>query len=260
MTENYYTTSEAARVLSVSPDTVLKWVNAGKIDSFRTPGGHSRIPKDAVMSMLPSSGPDSGQPSTDGRTSDFKYCWEFHGINNAMKEECSRCVAYLTRARRCYELRDLPGQFGALRLHCKLDCAECEYFRLVRNQSTTALILTRNRQLTNSLKVHTDNPELSLRFAGSEYECAAVIDRFRPDFVVIDCSLGMSKTREICQHLESDDRIPYTRIILASNTAANKDCHDGSIFGWIRKPFTFEQLKQCVDREHLSAEQQASVS
>ena len=48
MVKDYYTTSEAARLLSVSADTVLKWVKADKIDSYRTPGGHARIPKAAV--------------------------------------------------------------------------------------------------------------------------------------------------------------------------------------------------------------------
>ncbi|WP_457826562.1 MerR family transcriptional regulator, partial [Staphylococcus aureus] len=42
--KDYLTTSQAARLLAVSPDTVLKWVRAGKVKSYRTLGGHFRIP------------------------------------------------------------------------------------------------------------------------------------------------------------------------------------------------------------------------
>ena len=51
MAKDYFTTTEAANLLSVSPDTVLKWVRAGKIESYRTPGGHSRIPSEAVARL-----------------------------------------------------------------------------------------------------------------------------------------------------------------------------------------------------------------
>ena len=70
----YYTTSQAAKLLSVSPDTVLRWVKAGKISSYRTPGGHARIPADAVAALLPraeraflSLDPDDGPHSSN--------CW-----------------------------------------------------------------------------------------------------------------------------------------------------------------------------------------
>ena len=48
--KDYLTTSQAAKILSVSPDAVLKWARAGKIEAYRTPGGHFRIPKSALSS------------------------------------------------------------------------------------------------------------------------------------------------------------------------------------------------------------------
>ena len=36
--KNYLTTTQAAKLLSVSPDTVLKWVKAGKLQARRTLG------------------------------------------------------------------------------------------------------------------------------------------------------------------------------------------------------------------------------
>ena len=38
-----FTTGQAARLCSVTPDTVLKWIKAGRIEAQRTAGGHYRI-------------------------------------------------------------------------------------------------------------------------------------------------------------------------------------------------------------------------
>jgi excisionase family DNA binding protein len=43
--------TEAAKKCSVHVDTMRRWADSGKISSFRTPGGHRRIPE----SSLPSS-------------------------------------------------------------------------------------------------------------------------------------------------------------------------------------------------------------
>ena len=39
----YLSTGKAAKALSVTPDTVLKWIKSGKLDARRTAGGHYRI-------------------------------------------------------------------------------------------------------------------------------------------------------------------------------------------------------------------------
>ena len=36
-------TGQAAKLLSVSPDTVLKWVKKGRVFAQKTPGGHHRL-------------------------------------------------------------------------------------------------------------------------------------------------------------------------------------------------------------------------
>lgn len=46
------TTIEAAEMLDVSPDTIRRMCNRGDIASWRTPGGHRRIPADAVHAIL----------------------------------------------------------------------------------------------------------------------------------------------------------------------------------------------------------------
>lgn len=258
MAKDYYTTTEAARQLAVSPDTVLKWARAGKIASYRTPGGHARIPKQAVASLLPGGGAAQAVATNGRQELSYQYCWQFHAAGEAAKPECLDCVAYRSRAGRCYEMREIPEEFGHLRLHCQTTCAACDYYQLMQGRGTSALILTRSQSLQDALRAAANDTEVLLQFASSEYECAAIVEKFRPDFIVIDCSLGKSRTRELCQSLANDDRIPFTRIILASQTTDVQNCADGEIFGWIRKPFNYEQLKGCLSRPRLEAARLAS--
>ncbi len=253
MARNYYTTTEAAKQLSVSPDTVLKWVRAGKITSYRTPGGHSRIPRQAIDSLLLRRQSAGGAVEPPVQSAAYQYCWDFYSEHGDVEDKCLDCVAYRSRAKRCYEMRDIPEEFGHLKLHCAGSCTSCEYYRVMHGSRTSALLLTRSRRLIRMIETKASDEEIVLRFASSEYECAAAIDKFRPDFVVIDCSLGRARTRLLCRSLGDDDRIPFTRIILASQSADIKDCTEGGIFGWIRKPFTYQQLRTCLNRDQLQA-------
>ncbi|MEE9442341.1 MAG: helix-turn-helix domain-containing protein [candidate division Zixibacteria bacterium] len=131
MGKRHFTTSEVARLLSVAPDTVLKWVKAGKIASYRTPGGHSRIPAEAIEKMLPDDRllKKSKELHPD-RNDSFQYCWEFFAKSSGLNENCQHCIAYRSRSQRCYEMKHIPKEFGHLKLYCKDSCEECEYYLL----------------------------------------------------------------------------------------------------------------------------------
>lgn len=43
MVEKNYTTIQIAKLLSVTSMTVARWIDAGKLDAFVTPGGHRRV-------------------------------------------------------------------------------------------------------------------------------------------------------------------------------------------------------------------------
>jgi excisionase family DNA binding protein len=45
--------SEAGRVLGVSPATLRRWSNAGRLQVFTTPGGHRRFSRSALERLLP---------------------------------------------------------------------------------------------------------------------------------------------------------------------------------------------------------------
>jgi excisionase family DNA binding protein len=46
--------SEASRLLGVSPATVRRWSDAGRLRAFTTPGGHRRFSRTALQRLLPS--------------------------------------------------------------------------------------------------------------------------------------------------------------------------------------------------------------
>jgi excisionase family DNA binding protein len=46
------TPAEVARLFHVDPKTVSRWANAGKLRSFKTPGGHRRFYEADIRALL----------------------------------------------------------------------------------------------------------------------------------------------------------------------------------------------------------------
>ena len=51
MKKNYCTTRQAATILGVSVPTVQGWVEAGRLDAWKTEGGHRRIPLGSIKAL-----------------------------------------------------------------------------------------------------------------------------------------------------------------------------------------------------------------
>lgn len=242
---NHYTTTQAAKLLSVSADTVLKWVKAGKIQSYKTPGGHNRIPADVVEALLPGIG-TAGSATTALRT--YDHCWDFYADEHGVRNACKDCVAYRSGARRCYEMRTIPEEFGHLRLFCETSCEDCEFYQLTHERERRrVLVVSRQEAWLARLADEAAGGALKLETADSEYACGVMIESFRPDFIVLDSSFGTNRTREICRHLNEDARIPFTRIILTSRAARWADECEQEVCGWIAKPFTVDQLGAFIE-------------
>src|SRR4051812_27084978 len=47
-----FTSHEVASLVQVSPSSVLKWIEQGKLRAFRTPGGHRRVASDELVEFL----------------------------------------------------------------------------------------------------------------------------------------------------------------------------------------------------------------
>jgi excisionase family DNA binding protein len=246
VTKAYYTTSQAAKLLSVSSDTVLKWVRAGKITSYRTPGGHARIPAEAIQALLPNDIQVELPVPQEVETYPYRYCWDFYAGEDGVRQACRNSVVYKSQARRCYEMRDIPEEFGHLKLFCEESCEECEFYHLTHQQARSALIVSRSTELLERLSDQAARLDLDIRVAANEYESALVIEQFRPDFIVLDCSFGTVRTKEFCRQLSTDERIPFAKIILASRTAKWDEECEAEVFAWIKKPFSIEQLSELI--------------
>lgn len=64
MTENYYTTREAAKLLGICLRTAQQWVEIGRLKGWKTGGGHRRIDRSSVHQILKIRSPD-GPPGTE---------------------------------------------------------------------------------------------------------------------------------------------------------------------------------------------------
>ena len=60
--------NEASAMIGVSPATLRRWSDAGKIKAFTTPGGHRRFSRAVVVAMLPSDRPQRPKLGLLGET------------------------------------------------------------------------------------------------------------------------------------------------------------------------------------------------
>jgi len=114
---------------SVTPDTVLKWVNSGKLPAHRTPGGHCRIHRVALFEFL------SKRPPRGGRDA-YQFCWEFNRKDSGIRQACRSCLVYRARASRCYEMAQELEDDGSAKLICRTPCKECEFYEIVMSRNS----------------------------------------------------------------------------------------------------------------------------
>ncbi len=241
----FYTTTQAARILSVAPDTVLKWVKAGKIMAHRTLGGHFRIPYEEIQPLLPEK-TAVAEPAPKPALTDHQFCWEHMARDGAIRDDCRECIAYRSRAHRCYELRDQFSGIGCLRTSCFDSCEDCGYYQLINGKGIGVLIISENMGLLRDPENKATGSDISFRFSKNEYDCSLQIGDFRPDYVVLDGALGSRRIATICESIWEDARLPVPRIILTSGRKKNLDYCNGRIIGWIRRPFSVAGLKEYI--------------
>ena len=211
MNGNYLTTGQAATRCSVTPDTVLKWIRSGLLPARRTAGGHNRIAKKDLEQLLEDPLLSDRDPGLQAHRRQFQYCWEYNGSGKLL-DGCKRCAVYQMRAQRCYEVARLAPEFGPSRAFCKESCEDCDFYGLVQGQRTNVLVVTDDQELTRKLRQAEAEANFNLEIADCEYTCSTVVNHFRPDFAIVDCSLGNRTSRDITNHLIEDPRIPFVRV------------------------------------------------
>jgi excisionase family DNA binding protein len=244
----FLTSGQAAKLCSVTRDTILKWIKQGKFPARRTAGGHYRIRRRDIQHLMVARGNPSvnEEGRLEGRS--FQYCWEYNSGSQESLHKCKECVVYRARAFRCYEVIKLGGDIGHAMQFCSKTCDECDYYNQVHLQATNVLVISDNQVLKKTLPEKADEDPINLEITDCAYSCSALVETFRPDYAVVDCSLEGKQSRDIVKYLNDDPRLPYVRVILAARGDELPEGDDGEVLARIRTPFTLDDITDCIDK------------
>jgi DNA-binding response OmpR family regulator len=137
--------------------------------------------------------------------------------------------------------------------HYRVDLRDLEKFifpaRRHQERSKNVLVVTGDSELKRRLFEEAENVPFNVRITDCGYDCSLLVDSFRPDFVVLDCSVGLELTKEFICHLTQDPRIPDIRILLAAGENDAPPKHYGRmVHAWVKRPFSIWDI---VERIHL---------
>ena len=244
--DRYLSTGQAATRCSVSPDTVLKWIRSGLLPARRTAGGHNRIAETDLEKLLEEATQPGGDPGWTDHPRQFRYCWEYNG-DGKLLDGCKACTVYQMRAQRCYDVARLAPAAAPPRTFCQESCDDCDFYRVVRGQRTNVLVVTDNADLTRRLREAESEATFNLEIADCEYTCSAAIHEFRPDFAIVDCSLGRRNSRDITDHLVADPRAPFVRVVLAGNERELPTECEEVVFARLKRGFSIQDINECIE-------------
>lgn len=211
-------TGEAALRLSVTPDTVLKWIKQGRIPAQRTAGGHHRIDAGEIERLKTRRCPLEPRAGAHSRP---VRCWEYFSVDGRVKEECLRCAAYVVRAGLCFELSRLDPAHSSQRAFCGTACKDCPYYQQVNRLPVRVLLVTRDPELPAALETGCQ-AICALRVARDVYGASAEIGEFRPSVVVLDSTLPPEVYGALREAIAGDRRVPWVRVVAAGGGAAEE--------------------------------------
>jgi excisionase family DNA binding protein len=245
----YLTTGQAAKLLMVTRDTVLKWIKQGKLSAVQTAGGHFRIPFDAVNSAITVEGTRQEAHETPPLDAP-SYCWEYFASGGKTNSECRSCLVYKVRGAKCYEVGQFLKKTGFGATCCPKNCNDCPYYRDQMRQKIKVLIFTRDTALKAELIEQAEFSRLELQITGWEYDCAFIMGSFKPEYVVVDCleEEEIDKYKTLCDHIMNDARVPDLQLLLAV-PQERKNNHDfQEDITVIIRPFTAVEIETHLRR------------
>ncbi|MHC4661850.1 MAG: hypothetical protein ACYS8W_09190 [Planctomycetota bacterium] len=101
--------------------------------------------------------------------------------------------------------------------------------------------------MTNKLKESAGLARFNFKIADCEYACSTIVNHFRPDFAVVDCSLGPEMSYEITSHLIEDPRVPFVKVVLAANEGEFPGECEKIVFARLKRPFSINEINECID-------------
>jgi excisionase family DNA binding protein len=247
------TTGQAAKLCSVTPDTVLKWIKKGKLRATRTAGGHFRISdRDIeVFRTVPAPRCDTFDlpeelPQAEGQE---VPCWEYLGEKGEVRDDCKQCVVYRVRATRCFLMAGMEPEVGHARQFCEGSCEDCLYFRRLQSLSTKVLFVTDDDGLTQTLECG-DTDGILIKFARNGYEASAIVEDLRPAVAIIDVENLLDLGAGLLDSLAADARLPGVKVILVAPPSAVQRIYQRPrhrlVASILEKPLVCDRLAEVV--------------
>jgi tRNA 2-thiouridine synthesizing protein E len=247
---NWLTTGQAAELCAVTSATVLNWIRKGRLEGVRTAGGHYRIKREVLEPLL-----DEHHSTGWEVTPQAKHamrplrCWEYMSDGGVVRDECKDCMVHSMRAAWCFQVATLDPELHKAGLLCPTSCDDCAYFRRVMGLPTNVLVTTSDQELVDSLDGERHN-DLTLRVAHNEYEAAALVQDFLPDFAVVDQEYFPASEGGLLDNLAGDSRLPGLKIIAAVPHGATRlgiGANRTAVVRVIEKPFGLSQIAAVIE-------------
>jgi len=248
--QNLLTTGQAAKLCSVTPDTILKWIKKGRLNGVRTAGGHYRIERRALDPLIVSPRPaESASRQLPECYPKSLRCWEYLSDRGSVRDDCQQCVVYRVRAARCFVMAGLEPEVGHARQFCQSTCEDCVYYRRVKGLATNVLLISSDDELIHQLTGE-DDDSVTLCIARNAYEASAIIQDFRPAFAAIDMERVTAGDTELLDSLSADPRVQGLRIILLvppeMTSRKRLWAKDDRVDGVLDKPLGIRQIAAVV--------------
>jgi len=247
MSTSSLTTGKAALLCSVKPDTVLKWIKKGRLPAIRTAGGHYRVEERDVLQAL-TQGHVSDEPKEESSALCGRpmRCWEY--MNQGPGTECQNCVVYQVHAAWCFRLVEQLRGAGHLDHVCGSSCQECPYYRRVQELPTNVLAITRDENLVRDLAAQ-ENGQIAFRFARRGDEASAIIEVFRPAYIILDQAVLDSPGVASITALTSHPRTKGVRILAAIRMGGMACRIPGcSVYATVQEPFQADEIVAVINR------------
>lgn len=249
--KQWLTTGGVAKLCSVRPDTVQKWIRKGRIPAQRTAGGHYRVALPDVEPFLTGlTSPRWYRAPPDQCRPQPLRCWEYLSDNGTPREECTKCVVYRVRAAWCFEVLGTGVENSHSRQFCRNQdsCQDCLYYRRVRGAAVRVLVVTADHALVERLGA-CGQAGIELTFAANSYQTSRMIGEARPDLVILDEELCECSEPNLLKELVHESRVPGLKIALCG---AHRELHtspreEQAILARLQKPFDSAAIAALLD-------------
>lgn len=225
-------TGQAARLLAVTPDTVLKWIKKGRLHAVRTAGGHYRVRWSDVQQLR-----QAGATSAEAPTGDAVYCWQFHAQDSEAAGRCEGCIVRRAHALHCFHL---SGRFPAesyAGTHCETSCLDCAYYLTHHGERIRVLVVASDPEVQRTFAGLRPGGPLDVAVAGDVYTAAVAVQALHPEYVVLHGSLTEQQCCELERNLRADDSPRRPHVLSAC---------DGDERGALRPDFTVPELLEAL--------------